>query len=1048
MGGKRDLLDRRNIRFWAAGGVLLCVVIIFAGMMMAYIRQFDRTLVEENRAHLSEVADHIAAYIKASIRDAQASMEVAAQALAIIQGEEARMEYLSGITDKQGLTYAGYAGRDGMLHATLKQECRKISDEPYYQEALQGNYVVTGLTRLILTDKAATGILLSIPMGEPGEGVLVSMLDIGRLQSAMQMESFGGAGYSYVVDQQGEFVLRARSMDYSNLFRVLQNVQFKEGFSLNQVRADMEAQRPGLIRYSNLGTAQYAYYKPLGLNGWMVLDIVAEDVITANTSRLTRELALICIITITVFLTLLILAAVAFGISESRRRATEAKSAFLANMSHEIRTPMNAIVGISEILLRGGLTTKQRDYVLSIINSGKGLLAIINDILDLSKIEAGKFEIASEEYEIESLFYDITSIIAVRIGDKPVAFLLDVDPSLPRLLLGDMARVKQILINIVGNAVKFTEKGYIRLTIHCAREEGGVMLTMAVEDTGIGIRKQDMERLFISFNQVDTHHSHSAEGTGLGLAISKQLSEMMGGAISVYSEYGVGSVFTITLRQGISEQKPIIDPEKLESASILLYEKSDLLREFYCATMDKMGILYEVCNDSVAFEKLVGEERFTHILADRLVMRQLSIRGALYHAQMVTLLSLEEHPLMSVGSTGASVYSPLFGLQLAALLSRDQEHNHAPRRSGVDMMMIQPMPYVRILIVDDNEVNLQVASGLMNPYSMKIDCVLSGREAVSAIQETDYDLILMDHMMPEMDGVETLHAIRELPDKKFKTLPVVALTANATHDAQAMFLAEGFDGFLAKPIETQKLNDLLKKWLKDVNDTRAREHPEQVAAETVQPVLSEETERFLHAFQASREVDFRDGVNRLASLQVYAGVLRTYCKTTGKKLGELPRLLESDFERFVVEIHGLKGASGAVSAYGVSDLAAQLETKGKKRDQGGIAATFPIFLERARKSLAEADEFLRLFDAEQGHKQGKQSDASSFPGLLDELEEAFLNFDTERLGAVFSADSARYGGEEGKLFESLRAAFEAYEFETPLEAIAAYRQTYPDRIAK
>lgn len=1016
--------------------MLLCVILVFAMMVVSYIKKFDRTLVEENQTRLSEVADHMAAYMQSAIRDTETAMEVTARALQALP-DEGRLPYLADAAASLGLTYAGYAGADGMLKATLAAECADISGETYFREAMEGRRSITGLTRRILTDRAATGVIMAVPMGQ-GDGVLVAMLDIGRLQEVIHIESFGGHGIAYVIDQQGEFVLRARSVDYSNLFRALQNVSFSYG-GLEEMKADFSVEQPGLIRYSDLGVDKYGYYRPLGINGWMVVNIVAEDVITAGTSLLTRELAVISIITFIVFLVLLALTAGAFGVSESRKRATEAKSAFLANMSHEIRTPMNAIVGIGEILLRGGLTAKQRDYVLSIINSGKGLLTIINDILDLSKIEAGKFEIIPEEYELESLFYDVTSILAVRIGDKPVDFMLDADPALPRVLVGDMARVKQILINILGNAAKFTEKGYIRLTVSGSPGADGLLLTMAVEDTGIGIRKQDIDRLFISFNQVDTHHSHSAEGTGLGLAISKHLSEMMDGGIQVKSEYGKGSVFTITIRQDVREWRPLIDLERLARGRVLLYEKSDPMRDFYCRYMDRLGIPYEVCNDGVAFEKRIQDKEIEYALASRLTVRQLSVRGVRPAARLVTLLGLEEHPLMSISATEANIYGPLFGLQITSLLSGHPEA-HGPRRAGVDLMTIQPMPHVQILVVDDNEVNLQVASGLMNPYNMKMDCVLSGMEAVKAVQEKDYDLVLMDHMMPEMDGVETLRAIRALPGGKYKALPIVALTANVTHDAQAMFLAEGFDGFLAKPIETQKLNDLLKKWLKDVNDRRAESHPEAPAA--LSPAADADgAGRFLRAFQASREIDFQDGAARLGKLDLYAGVLRTYCKSTAEKMAALPELAEKDFDRFVVEIHGLKGASGAISAYGVSDLAEQLEHKGKKRDFGGVSADLPVFLERAQKSLEEAREFVELYDAEHA---APASAAMQFPPeLLDDLEQAFLNFDTERLEDVFAGD-ARYTGEEGTLYALLRQAYEAYDFEGPLEKISAYRKAHPD----
>lgn len=1046
---KEHSLDKKNILLFGTASGLLCVVLIFALVVSSYLTKFDQTLLEENRSHLSEVADQIAAYSQSVVINTQTTLEVVAAATASLSDDEQRMKYLSDVAEKQDFTFVGYAYQDGVLHATLSSESGNIAQEEYFQSALAGETFVSGLTRRILKDKAATGILLSVPMleksGEP-VGVLVAMLEISQLEQALRVDSFGGEGYSYIIDQQGDLVMRTKSMDYNNFFMLLQNAQFEDGFSLEQVRSDVKSQSRGLTLYSNFGTERYAYYCPLGLNSWMIVTIVSKDVITAKTATLTKELALISVGSVIVFLVLLIFSAISFGISESRRRATEAKSAFLANMSHEIRTPMNAIVGISEILLRGGLTDQQRDYVLSIINSGKGLLTIVNDILDISKIEAGKFSIASEPYEIESLLYDVTSIMAVRVGDKPIAFLMDLDSDLPAKLIGDMTRVKQILINIVGNAVKFTEKGSIRLTIRQTRELDQVILKMEVADTGIGIRKQDMPNLFISFNQVDTHHSHNNEGTGLGLAISKKLSEMMGGGIEVESEYGKGSTFTVTVKQGIADEKPILSAPHQDDCRVLLLEKSELLRTFYASCLDKLGVSYEICSELDSFQQKRKEGGFTHVLADRLVIRQLSLRDDCPGVHLVTVLSVDEHPLMSMGSGNLSIYSPLFLLQLMGILSRNPE-NHGIKHSGIDMMMIHPMPYVRILIVDDNEVNLQVAMGLMTPYNMKMDCVLSGKEAIRAVQETEYDLVLMDHMMPEMDGVETARKIRELPDKKFKTLPIVALTANVTHDAQTMFLAEGFDGFLAKPIETPKLNDILKKFLKEINDERAAEHPQdEISNASALQTLPEETLRFLQVFQAAREVNFRAGVERLGTLPVYIGVLKTYQKSTTDRIKLLPDLLKNDFDRFAIEVHGLKGASAAIGAMGVSGLAEGLERLGREKDIAGATAELPYFMERTKKSLIEVEEFIHTFDTEQITALNGQEDGDAIPltsDMLNRLEQAFLDFDTEQLKSLFDELKAdNYNKETQAFLDSLKESYEAYEFEQPLNEISAYRDKY------
>lgn len=798
--------------YYSMAGALLFILAVLILSITLYIRKFDRTLAEENQAHLAELAGYTVNYTRSVIEDLQGALENAAGAVSVLQ-EDKRLEYLDDMVHRQGFAFAGYAKKDGSLHTTDKTQDMQAAKEEYYIEAMKGNNTVTNLTRRILTNRAVSGIILAVPLrNEAGEaeGVLMALMEIERLNDALGVESFGGHGYSYIIDQEGSLILHSKSMDYNNFYRVLGNVQIKTGETLEQIKRNIDSGGSGMMEYEQLGNSRYAYYCPLGLNSWTIVNIVSKEAVTQKTDVLTRELIILSVSVFAVFAALFIIAGISWINSQNRRHAAETKSTFLANVSHEIRTPMNAIVGMSEILMRGNLDRRQEECVRCIQDSGKSLISIINDILDISKIESGKFTIQNGEYNLRSLLSDITAMAVIRIGNEPIRFWAEIDQSVPERMKGDRTRLQQIIVNLIGNAVKFTEQGYIKMSVSTQEMDGEIYLQIKITDTGIGIKKQDMDQLFISFNQVDLNKNYGKEGTGLGLAIARSLSQMMGGDITVESEYGKGSVFTMTVEQESVGARSILEVKGAGKRKILILEKDEECRKYFEKALQQMNLPYHICARKEEFESALHSGEYKCVLGDKITVEELLSDPVAANIWVGVLVKQEEYLMPAENIQNFTVFVPLFSFQLLRLLETYSSGEQSEEISDV----FRPLSEARLLIVDDNRLNLEIAESLLEPYQMEIDCVTSGKEAIQAVQDKDYDMILMDHMMPEMDGTEALKKIRSLSGEKYKTIPIVVLTANAVDGAREMFLEHGFNGFLTKPIDMHEMNRILERWVR------------------------------------------------------------------------------------------------------------------------------------------------------------------------------------------------------------------------------------------
>jgi signal transduction histidine kinase/CheY-like chemotaxis protein/HPt (histidine-containing phosphotransfer) domain-containing protein len=923
----------------------------------------------ETQFHLIDMAFSIGNRIK----DGQSNAEIE-QYMADLKGL-----FLSEYKDMPGLEGAyGYIrgefldSNDWLLPADYQPQ-----ERPWYKAALAspGETVFTDPYISLHVDAWRVSVVKAI-QGPGGEhyGVVSIDIDISNIAGYIKTLKFHYGGYGMLVGPDLTFLIHPDE-------RYIGRDIWEEGGRYKEIAENFESQNPQLSVvqiWNDEEKKEVIFYRRI-FNGWFLGMTVPKMNYYQDVYRMALILTALGLVLMLVLDYFLVRLTVAKFRSEEENKS---KSSFLAMMSHEIRTPMNSIVGMSELLMRKNLSDEMFENVSVIRQAGNTLLAIINDILDFSKIESGHLQIEAGEYHFSSLVNDVINVIRERLTEKSLDFFVTVDGRIPARLIGDEVRVRQILINLLDNAVKYTHKGFISLEIGKENlDESRVKLFFKVSDSGIGISEENLGMLFNDFVRLDMKRTQGIEGTGLGLSITNALCKAMGGEILVSSKYNEGSVFTAVITQTFVGSQCAAQVDRPEQKRVLLYEDRPAYAASFMNTMKGLNVeavqaanLQEFVKDLEA-----GSYNFAFV-SSKFAMDCIPAWGkCTTPLELVIMLELGE---VCPYQGAVTMLMPVYANNLANVLNGIHDGHHY----SMDTQIRFAAPSARVLIVDDIATNLRVAAELMSPYKMHIDTCMSGPVAVDmvrrqALQDKRYDIIFMDHMMPGMDGIEATACIRAMEDIAlyYRETPVVMLTANAISGQREIFLKNNVDDFLAKPIEMQKLAAILEKWIPDKKKTDAAPPPVNGGGGRKLPVIT--------------GINTQAGLaNSGGSLNAYCNILSIFSRDIQDRIGGIRDAVEAgELTSYTIIVHALKSASRSIGALEIGDTAEELENAGKNQDWSSIKKKTEPFLLQMQKLTENITAALAQYAAE---RESAEIIAPSLLGL-DALKEALIGMNIE-----------------------------------------------------